>query len=200
MEIAILEIHRGEDTAAVPSPDIILQAGDVLRIRCDLEKFKRIQAREGVLFKPQLDWQDEDVETSDTKLVEAVVSPSSYFVGQSLKQVKFRENFGATVLAIRHRGTLLRERIAETALSAGDALLLEVKTERYDQLQKNPSFVITSEIRQETFRKRKLIPAFVIVFGIILTASLGITEIVVSSIVGAVLLILGRLSDDGRSV
>ncbi len=190
MEIAILEIHRGEETASVPSPEVVLQFGDVLRIRCDLEKFKRIQAREGVLFKPQLDWQDEDVENDETKLVEAVIAPSSYFVGQSLKQVKFRENFGATVLAIRHRGTLLRERIAKTALSAGDALLLEVKTERYDQLQKNPSFVITSEIRQEKFRKRKLIPALFIVFGIILTASLGVTEIVVSAIVGAVLLIL----------
>ena len=87
MEIAIIEIHRGEDTAAVPSPEVVLQTGDVLRIRCDLDKFKKIQAREGVLFKPQLDWQDEDVETDESKLVEAVIAPSSYFIGQSLKKL-----------------------------------------------------------------------------------------------------------------
>ncbi|MCB1023223.1 MAG: anion permease, partial [Acidobacteria bacterium] len=91
---------------------------------------------------------------------------------------------------LRHRGKLMREKLSEAKLNAGDALLLEVKKDRYNQLRQNPSFVIISEIEQERFRKRKLIPAIVIVLGVVLTATFGILPIVVSSIVGSLLLVL----------
>jgi di/tricarboxylate transporter len=142
------------------------------------------------LFKSQFKWSEEDIETSEIKLVEAVVAPGSEFVGKSLNDLQFYERFGVTVLAIRHRGKLMRVRISDTKLSAGDAMLLEVKTERYNQLLQNPSFVIISEIDQPVYRKSKLIPALLIVVGVILTATLGIAPIVVSSVIGAILLVV----------
>jgi hypothetical protein len=147
-------------------------------------------SRAGVLFKSQFKWSEEDIETSEIKLVEAVVAPGSEFVGKSLNDLQFYERFGVTVLAIRHRGKLMRVRISDTKLSAGDAMLLEVKTERYNQLLQNPSFVIISEIDQPVYRKSKLIPALLIVVGVILTATLGIAPIVVSSVIGAILLVV----------
>jgi len=84
----------------------------------------------------------------------------------------------------------MREKIADTKLSAGDALLLEAETDAYNQLRQNQAFVIISEIEQPSYRKGKLIPALLIVVGVILTATLGIAPIVVSSIIGAILLVL----------
>lgn len=190
IDITIIEIQRDNKMISVPPPDFVLHEGDVLRVRCDLEKFNKIKAREGVLFKPQFKWRDEDVETPDTKLVEAVVALNSDFIGKSLEDLRFRETFGASVLALRHRGRLMREKIADTKLTAGDALLMEVKTDRYNQLRNNPSFVIISEIEQEIYRRNKLMPALIIVAGVILTASIGIAPIVVSAITGAILLVL----------
>ena len=190
IDLAIIEIERGDEMISVPPPDLILRSGDVLRVRCDLEKLKKIQSRQGVMFKPQFKWSDEDVETVDTKLVEAVVAPNTAFVNKTLGELKFRETFGANVLALRHRGILMREKIADTKLDAGDALLLEVKTERYQQLRQDPSFVIISEIEQIKYRKRKLIPALIIVAGVIITASLNIAPIVVTAVVGSILLLL----------
>ncbi|NNE66261.1 MAG: SLC13 family permease [Pyrinomonadaceae bacterium] len=190
IDLAIIEVIRNKEAFSVPSPEMVLEAGDVLRIRCDLEKLKEIMSREGVKLKPRHKWSDEAVESEDTRLVEAVVALNSYFINKTLKELQFRERFGATVLALRHRGKLMRDKLSETKLDAGDALLLEVKTDRFSQLRQNPSFVIISEIEQERFRKRKLIPALLIVFGVVLTATLGIMPIVVSSIVGAILLVL----------
>ncbi len=190
IEIAIIEVHRKGEVFSVPSADMILKAGDVLRVRCDLEKFNKIRARQGVNLKPRFKWSDESVESEDTRLVEAVVALNSYFINKTLKELEFRDNFGATVLALRHRGRLMREKISETTLDAGDAMLLEVKLDRLNQLKQNPSFVVISEIDQPIFRKSKLIPALLIVFGVILTATLGILPIVVSSIVGSILLVL----------
>ena len=190
VELNIIEVNRSEEIFSLPKPDFVLQKGDVLRVRCDLDKFQKIQEREGVLFKPQYKWHDEDIETADTKLVEAVIAPNSDFVGKTLAFLKFRENFGASILALRHRGRLMIEKIADTKLDAGDALLIEVKTDRFSGLQQNPSFVIISEIEKITYRRRKLIPALIIVAGVILTATLGVAPIVESAIVGAILLIL----------
>ncbi len=190
IELNIIEVQRGEEVFSLPTPDFILKKNDVLRVRCDLDKFQKIQEREGVLFKPQYKWSDEDIETADTKLVEAVIAPNSDLVGKTLAFLKFRENFGASVLALRHRGRLMIEKIADTKLDAGDALLIEVKTNRFSGLQQNPSFVIISEIEKFKYRRRKLIPALVIVAGVILTATLGIAPIVISAVVGAILLVL----------
>lgn len=190
IDIAIVEIQREDEMITLPSSDFVLQKGDILRIRCDLEKFNKIQARTGVLFKSQFKWHDEDFETAEIKLVEVVIAPNSDLVGKSLEDLQFRERFGAIVLALRHRGKLMREKISEAKLSAGDAMLLEVKTDRYNQLRQSPSFVIISEIERPVYRKSKLIPALLIVAGVILTATLGIAPIVVSSIIGAILLVL----------
>ena len=188
--LTIIEVIRGKEVFSVPSPEMVLEAGDILKIQCDLEKFKKMQEQEGILFKPQFKWRDSDVESEDTRLVEAVVALNSYFINKSLKELSFREDFGATVLALRHRGKLMREKLSEVKLNAGDALLLEVKKDRFNRLRQNPSFVIISEIEQEHFRKSKLIPAVAIVFGVVLTATLGILPITISAIVGSILLVL----------
>jgi di/tricarboxylate transporter len=190
IDIAIIGIDREDEVIALPPPDFVLHEGDVLRVRCDLERFKQIQSRAGVLFKSQFKWSDEDVERENIRLVEAVVAPGSELIGKSLEDLQFYERFDAAVLAIRHRGKLMRVRLSDTKLSAGDAMLLEVRSERYNQLRQNPAFVIISEIEQPVVRKDKLIPALLIVVGVILTATLGIAQIVETAIVGAVLLIL----------
>ncbi|CAN5420013.1 SLC13 family permease [soil metagenome] len=190
IDLSIVEIHRGEEVIFVPSPDFVLREGDVLRVRCDLEKFNKIQERKGVLFKSQLKWNDADLETTEVKLVEVVVVLNSDLIGKSLVELKFRETFGAIVLALRHRGKLMREKISDTKLSAGDTILLEVKTERFNQLSQNSSLAIISEVEKTVYRKSKLIPALIIVASVILTATLGIAPIVVSSIIGAILLVL----------
>ena len=190
IDIGIIGIQRGEEMIHVPTPDFVLRAGDVLRVRCDLDKFKKIQSRAGVMFKSQFKWSDQDVETAQIKLVEAVVALGSEIAGKSLEDLRFYESYGAIVLAIRHRGKLMRKKIADVKLSAGDAMLLEVRTDSYTQLRKNPAFVIISEIEQPVYRKGKLIPALLIAVGVILSATLGIAPIVVSAIIGAILLVI----------
>lgn len=190
IDISIIEIQRGDETIPLPAADVVLKAGDVLRVRCDLEKFKKIQQRQGVVFKPEFQWRDEDIQSFDAKLVECVIAPHSDFIGKTLKDLNFRSEFGATVLALRHRGVLMREKLSETKLDAGDALLLEVRKRRYNQLKQSPAFVIISEVEQERFRKSKIIPALLIIAGVIITASAGIMDIVASAVIGSVLLVL----------
>ncbi len=43
---------------------------------------------EGVSLMPRLKWSDEEVESEDTKLVEAVVALNSYFINKTLQKMR----------------------------------------------------------------------------------------------------------------
>lgn len=109
--------------------------------------------------------------------------------GRTLRNIGFRSVFNANALALRHRGALLRNRFTDTRLKAGDALLIQVRKENYDKLRRDRNFVIVSEVDMPTYRRSKIIPALLIILGIILTATFNIFPIMVSAIVGVVLLI-----------
>lgn len=190
LDIAILEIRREEETIHQPNGDVVLEANDVLLVRCDLEKIRALQEREGVSLKPQAKWGDESLTSEDYHLLEAVIDPNSSLIGSTLKKSNFRENYGATVLAIRHRGRLLREKLSDTVLSAGDLLLVEIHRERLNSFKRNNDFIITSEKQMVEFRRNKVLIAASIVAGVILAASLNFAPIVVAAVVGAILLIL----------
>jgi di/tricarboxylate transporter len=190
LDIAILEIRRADETIHQPGANEILQAGDVLLVRCDLEKIRQMQQRAGVRLKPQAKWGDASLTSEDYRLLEAVVAPNSALVGSTLKKSDFRENYGATVLAMRHRGRLLREKLSETVLSAGDLLLIEIHRERLNAFKRNADFIVTSEKQTVEFRRNKVFIAAAIVAGVVLAASLNVAPIVVAAVVGAILLIL----------
>ncbi len=190
LDIDVLEVFRGGRRLLLPAPGIILQEYDVLRVRCNVEKIQALQEREGIAIKAEIEWRDADLESAQAVLVEAVVAPNSMLEGKSLKTIRFRHRFGATALAIRHRGEIMHENLETTSLRAGDALLIEVKRDHMEQLKQHPAFVFISEVELPEFRKRKIIPALVIIFSVVTTAATGFLPIVVSAVVGSVLLVL----------
>ena len=192
LDLAILEVVRNKIPMVVPSPDTILQENDVLRVRCKVEKIRALQERAGITLKARMQWSDEDFDSEQALLVEAVVAPNSVLEGRTLQRVQFRRTFGAIVLAIRHRSTLMRENVGKTRLHAGDVLLIEVKRDHFRQLKQHQALVIVSEMGLQKFRKRRVIPATLIMLGVVATAALNILPIVVSAIIGCVLLILTK--------
>ncbi len=190
LDLDVLYVLREGNRLLRPINTIFIQAGDILRVRCDVEKIRAIQERVGIMLKSNLKIKQEDIEADDVFLVEAVIAPNSELEGQSLKSINFRYKFRATALALKHRGQLLQEAFATTRLNAGDALLIEVRKENYDYLKNNQNFVLVSDINIPKYRKRKIIPAVLIVIGIVVTASMGLLPIMASALVGCVLLVL----------
>jgi di/tricarboxylate transporter len=164
----------------------------VLRARCDLEKIRLAEAQEGIVLKSGLKWRDADLESAEAALVEAVVAPGSGLEGKTLKEAGFRQKYGGTTLAIRHREEIMRSRLGRTRLRSGDVLLVEIRRDRMDSLKNNPDFVIVSEVGLDEPRRKKLPLALAIVAGTVISASTELIPVVGSAILGAVLLILTR--------
>ena len=84
----------------------------------------------------------------------------------------------------------MHAKLETTKLKAGDTLLIEVEETRKFELVKSKDFVFVSDVGLQDFRKHKIIPALLILFGVVLTAALNIFPIVVSAVAGCVLLVL----------
>jgi len=168
--------------------ELILQAGDQLRVCCDLENFRKFRERRGVTLRHELS--GEPIE--EALLVEAVVAPRSTLDGRSLKAARFRSRYGLNALAVRHRGQVARAGLEDMRLRAGDVLLFEIVPRHLEQLREDRTFIVVSEVPLPTFRKSRMLTAIAIVAGVVAAAATGIVPIVAGALIGCIAMILSR--------
>ena len=189
LNIDVLQILRGEDTLR-PTPETILREGDVLRIQGDLRTINELKGRAGVTFGMSMKWRDEHLQSTDTRLVEAVVGPSSPLAGKPLTESRLRENYGASVLAIRQHGTLRHGQFENITLMPGDALLIDVPNDQIEHLTQQRVFLVVSRAGIPRFDWRKASKAVAIVIAVVVVAATGLLPIVAAAATGALMMVL----------
>ena len=187
--IEVLQILRGEDILR-PTPETILREHDVLRIKGDLRTINELKDRAGVTFGMSTKWRDKDLESTDTRLVEAVVGPSSPLAGKSLAESHLRENYGAAVLAIRHHGALTHGEVQNIKLMPGDTLLMDVPNDQIEHLTQQRVFLLVSRAGIPRFNWPKATKALVIVVSVLVIAATGLLSIVAAAAAGALMMVL----------
>ena len=189
LNIDVLQILRGEDTLR-PTPETILREGDVLRIQGDLRTINELKGRAGVTFGMSMKWRDEHLQSTDTRLVEAVVGPNSPLAGKSLAESRLRENYGASELAIRQHGTLRHGQFENITLMPGDALLIDVPNDQIEHLTQQRVFLVVSRAGIPRFDWRKASKAVAIVIAVVVVAATGLLPIVAAAATGALMMVL----------
>ena len=183
-----VEVFRNGARVDQPPQELVLQAGDHLKVRCDLENFRKLKERQGIALRQEKGEQADE----EALLVEAVVAPGSTLDGRSLKQARFRSRYGLTALAVRHRGQVMREDLEEMLLRAGDVLLFEVGQVQLDHLRDDRTFVLVSQVGLPVFRKSRMLTSVAIVAGVVAAAASGTVPIVAGAIVGCILMVMTR--------
>ena len=98
-------------------------------------------------------------------LVEGVVSPRSVLIGQTIKQIRFRETFGVNPLAIHQSGKTYYRELADRPLQAGDAILLHGTWEQFHALEELHHNLIIITPFEEEFHKPENSGKAMICFG-----------------------------------
>ncbi|MGD9587365.1 MAG: sodium:proton antiporter [Pyrinomonadaceae bacterium] len=190
LDLTILKIEREGEVIQLPGPEEVLEANDVLLLRCDIEKIQALQSRQGVQFKGQTKWGESDLSKGEQRLLEAVIEPNSNLIASTLQKANFRERYGATVLAIRHGSRLLRERLSDTTLKGGDVLLVEIDRGRIPAFRRSGEFIVTSEMDPTLYRGDKALFAVAIVAAVVLAAAFNVIPIVAAAVIGATAMVL----------
>jgi di/tricarboxylate transporter len=200
LEMEIIEIRRDDSTFSIPPLDFVLEAGDKLKVRCNVEKLKALKDTIKVSLKPQIKIGEDSFQEKNTALVEVIVAPNSEFEGQTLAEIDFKRRYRAVPLAIKHREEIVNENINNTILKVGDVILTEVKKHRLEEFRKhefgqeNP-FIVLSEAEIPEYPKSKAILISLTIAAVVLTAALELVPIMVSSIAACCFLVLTKAID-----
>jgi len=153
-DIDALELHRGDQTISAPLADVTLQAGDRLLLRCNRENLLRLQQEHTVTLAAVGD-EDKDVRElaggidSPMRVVEVLLPNGSTITGTSVRDLRFRQRYNATLLAVRRGNQVLRELLGRVVLQAGDVLLLQAPLDAIRGLQANNDLVLLDELEKD---------------------------------------------------
>ena len=95
-------------------------------------------------------------------MVEGVVSPRSTMIGQTIKEMRFRESFGVTPLAVHQAGETYYRELADLPMQSGDTVLVHGTWEQFHALQDfHQNLIIISPFEEEFHKPEKANSAFI---------------------------------------
>lgn len=198
MEMDIIEVRRNNNYFTLPPGDFRLKSGDILKVRCDVEKVKQLKDKVRIRTKSPVKVGDDDLRGRNSTMVELVIPSESDFEGKTLREVDFRRRYRAIPLAIRHRREVQREHLYEVPLKAGDVVLAEVKSHYVKELKKQEGeqdfpFVLLSEDNIMDFDKKKFWIVMSVIFCIVVGAAAGLIHILAAAMGGVAALVILRV-------
>lgn len=188
-EVRILSILRDGFVIHHIEPGTLIMKGDVLKVIVPPTTFNKLLDAKGYRLKGDKRMEIA-VEDDDYQLYELIIPFDSSLKGSSLKKLRFSQNYNLSVLAIRHRNEIIFDKLSKIELREGDMLLALGKKEAVEYLESQKLIVTLSESEKKKTDYKKAIPAVLIGIAVILAAALNLTNILISAMVGALLMIL----------
>jgi di/tricarboxylate transporter len=187
----LVEIERrGSIVSAVPSEER-LQSGDRLVFVGETDAVVDLLRINGLVAS-------EDSEPilsrqfPERLLIEAVVSPTCEGVGQTIRESRFRDRYGAVILAVAREGKPLEGNLGSVELVPGDLLLLEARPAFLSRQRGMSDFVLVSALDDEPTNHRAAWRAWLVLGGVVATASAGLLDMVTAALLGAGAMIVLR--------
>ena len=124
-DVEVTGLHRGERHRAMPLPDALLNAGDVLSLEGEPEALERAIAAVGLQLEGQHRGAVTETAASDVGVIEAVIGRDSILVGASASRIELHDRHGVNLLAVSRRGERLTVRLRDINLCPGDVIVLQ---------------------------------------------------------------------------
>lgn len=190
-------IQRGERAILPPFEDLSVIEGDVIVVAATRPVLKEAIAEHGELFHPDLrdgkaledDDEDAPWRQADQVLAEVMIAPASRLVGQTLRLAGFRYKTGCIVLGIQRRARMIRARITEIRLEAGDVLLVQGQRDHIRQLRGGRDAILIESSREDLPSLDHVKRASLIFLGAVVCAATGLMPIVVAAFAGAIAMV-----------
>ena len=148
-DLDVLELHRGSERFLPPLADRTLALEDRLLLRCSREDLLRLQQDHTIELAPVPDTQPRTDQQNNQRTVEVLLPAGSTLAGDCLRDLRFRQRYNVTVLALRRGNAVIRERLGRAQLREGDVLLLQGPKDAIRGLQANNDLVVLEQLEKE---------------------------------------------------
>ncbi|HET8905320.1 MAG TPA: SLC13 family permease [Saccharospirillum sp.] len=181
----LVEIERqGSVVTAVPSEERLM-AGDRLVFAGETQAISDLLRIQGIVPSTHDDEPSLDQHRAERRLVEAALSPRSDVIGQTIRDARFRDRFGAVVLAVARHGKRVQGNLGNIRLQAGDVLLLEARPAFVSRQHYAQDFLLINDLETERPRHDKAGLAWLILAGVVISATFGLLSILNAALLGA---------------
>lgn len=195
-DVDVLELQRERERLMPPLADRQLEAGDRLLLRITRHDLLRLQQDETVRLAA--DSLPHSSEEGGQTMVEVLLPSGSTLAGASLRELRFRQRYNATVLALRRGQQTVQERLGQAVLREGDVLLIQAPVDAIRGLQSNHDLLVLDELENDlpTVRRKPL--AIAITAGMLLLPTLTPIPLVASVLLAVVLMVIGGCLRSGE--
>jgi di/tricarboxylate transporter len=195
----LVEIERdGSVVTAVPSEER-LRGGDRLVFAGDTQAISDLLRINGIVPSVHDDEPSLSKDRAERRLVEAVLSPQSDVLGQTIRDARFRDRYGAVVLAVARGGERVPGNLGNIRLKPGDVLLLEARPAFVSRQRYNKDFLLINDLETEAPRHDRAWLSWGILLALVGLAACGIMTMLNAALVGAFLMILSGCCSVGQA-
>ena len=188
-DVDVLELHRGSERFLPPLADRALMLGDRLLLRCSREDLLRLQQDHTVVLAPTPEAPLQPDQGNNQRMVEVLLPSGSTLSGDCLRDLRFRQRYNVTVLALRRGNEVLQERLGRVQLREGDVLLLQGPKDAIRGLQANNDLVVLEQLEKDLPTVSRKRVALLISALVILLPSFEIIPLVASVLLGTVAMV-----------
>jgi len=214
-------VQREEEAILPPFEDYEGRAGDVLVVAATRKEIQDALSRDAEGLYPDLEGASAgavrvtaggftEIDASELRepdedgmpwhggervLAEAMIPPASRIIGQTLPQVGFRFKTHCIVLGVQRRSRMIRTRMTEIRLQAGDVLLVQGSPDDVQALRTNQDVLLIEWSAAELPAHHHAKRAATVLLGVVVAAATGLVPIVIAGLTGAAAMVgLGVLN------
>lgn len=155
LELTVLGIIRDEEKRIAPRAYERLHEGDLLIVEGKINDLLRVKEEIGLEIKPDFKLNDGVLESGRIALFEVMVMRDSNLTGQTLKTLRFRQNYDLTVLAINRHGETFINKLSDVTLRFGDVLLVQGTREEIEPMVVEGEILLLEDVSASSMRVEK---------------------------------------------
>ncbi len=189
--------HPLRDSVEIAPDDLLLvkgSANDLIEI-LDHEGVQLPLSEQGLAF---------DVGRRESLVVELIIPPQSALIGERLLESDLKRDPDLQIIAIKRSGLHFTEKqIHDVRLRIGDIVLAWCLVRKLDRLREGTDFIIVEDVHHELVQKRKAWKAGLIFAGLVISASIGLADIMICALAAAFLMVVTgclQMHDAYRSI
>ena len=190
-EVRLLQIVRGETVLWPPLDQVVIEQGDIFLLKGDVNQLLALHRQQGLEPLPGLKADAVRYAVKDMALAEVVITPNSALIGRTLRDIHFRQHYGASVMALQRHGEHLREGLPTIRLRVGDVLLVMADRQDLARLMTFDEFLVLEGVQEVVVNEDKAPIALLVVAGLVAAASLSSLPVMVLALTAAVLMVIG---------
>lgn len=173
-------------------PDFEIRADGHLAVFGKKENVQKMAEEHQMILKEELQIFKDNLSPETTGIIEAVVAPRSEFIGKTLREVHFWEQYQVNPVAIYRADQVFYSGISSMKLRSGDSLVLEGTWDRFKILEEKHNFIFTTPVGEVLKPEKAILAGFWLAVSLIMIMAFNI-QLSVSLMTGAFGMILCRV-------